>query len=85
MAFRAGPARPFDPVFLAPPFELDLWQEAARTLELRGWLAPAALIHVEAPVDAPPQLPPEWTLHRQARAGAVAHAVYRRAAGDPLS
>jgi 16S rRNA (guanine966-N2)-methyltransferase len=85
MAFLAGPAQPFDLVFLDPPFELDLWQEAARTLELRGWLAPAALIHVEAPVDAPPQLPPEWTLHRQARAGAVAHAVYRRAAGDPLS
>lgn len=85
MDFLAGAAQPFDLVFLDPPFELDLWQEAARTLEQRGWLAPAALIHVEAPADAPPPLPREWTLHRQARAGAVAHAVYRRAAGDPLS
>ena len=83
--FLAGPARPFDLVFLDPPFEADLWHEAARRLEQGGWLAQAALIHVEAPVDAFPQLPAAWTPHRQARAGAVAHAVYRRAAVDPLS
>jgi 16S rRNA (guanine966-N2)-methyltransferase len=83
--FLAGPARPFDLVFLDPPFEADLWHEAARRLEQGGWLAQAALIHVEAPVDAFPQLPATWTPHRQARAGAVAHAVYRRAAVDPLS
>lgn len=83
--FLAGPAQAFDLVFLDPPFDAGLWQEAARRLEEGGWLAPAALVHVESPVDAPLQLPPTWTLHRQARAGAVAHAVYRRAAVDPLS
>ena len=83
--FLTGPAQPFDLVFLDPPFGADLWQEAARRLERGGWLTAAALIHVEAPGDVPPRLPPHWTLHRQARAGAVAHALYRRAAGDPLS
>lgn len=83
--FLAGPAQPFDLVFLDPPFEAGLWQEAARRLEEGGWLAAAALVHVESPVDMPLQLPPQWSLHRQARAGAVAHAVYRRAAVDPLS
>lgn len=83
--FLMGPVQAFDLVFLDPPFEAGLWQEAARRLEQGGWLAPAALVHVEAPADARPRLPPEWTLHRQARAGAVAHAVYRRAAVDPLS
>jgi 16S rRNA (guanine966-N2)-methyltransferase len=83
--FLAGPAQPFDLVFLDPPFEAGLWQEAARRLEEGGWLAPAALVHVESPVDAPLQLPQTWTLHRHARAGAVAHALYRRAAVDPLS
>ncbi|HEX7769334.1 MAG TPA: 16S rRNA (guanine(966)-N(2))-methyltransferase RsmD [Dokdonella sp.] len=83
--FLSGPAEPFDLVFLDPPFEAGLWQEAARRLEEGGWLAPAALVHVESPADAALQLPPTWMLHRQARAGAVAHAVYRRAAVDPLS
>lgn len=83
--FLAGPPQPFDLVFLDPPFEAGLWQEAAHRLEEGGWLAPAALVHVESPIDKPPRLPPQWSLHRQARAGAVAHAVYRRAAVDPLS
>lgn len=85
MAFLAGPPQAFDLVFLDPPFDAGLWQEAARRLEEGGWLAPAALVHVESPVDASVQLPATWVLHRQARAGAVAHAVYRRAASDPLS
>ncbi len=82
--FLAGPPRGFDLVFLDPPFDADLWQEAAGRLE-KGWLAPSALIHVESPADASIALPPQWHLHRRARAGAVAHAVYRRVGVDPLS
>ncbi|RYD15457.1 MAG: 16S rRNA (guanine(966)-N(2))-methyltransferase RsmD [Lysobacteraceae bacterium] len=84
LGFLAGPPRGFDLVFVDPPFDADLWQEAARRLE-QGWLAPSALIHVEAPADASLSLPPQWQLHRQARAGAVAHALYRRVGVDPLS
>ncbi len=76
------PSCRFDVVFLDPPFGAGLWNEAARRLEEGGWLAPSAFVHVEAGPDAGFQAPPDWRLHREGRAGAVHHALYRR---DPLS
>ena len=84
-AMLAGAAEPFDIAFLDPPFGADLWSDAARTLENRGWLAADAWIYVESPAEAMLALPPAWTLHREGRAGAVRYALYRRTAADPLS
>lgn len=75
----AAPARGFDLVFLDPPFAADLWSAAAARLERNGWLREDALIYVEAPADALPALPPNWQPHREGHAGAVRHALYRRA------
>ena len=36
--FLARPPRPFDLVFLDPPFALDLWQRVGDRLEAGGWL-----------------------------------------------
>lgn len=82
-SFLRGSALPQDLVFLDPPFALDLWATLARQLEQTGWLAAQALIYVESRRAMVPVLPVNWQLHRQADAGEVRFALYRRA--HPLS
>jgi len=77
---REPPAQPCDLVFLDPPFASNLWDESARLLEANAWLAPAALVYVESPLEQALQLPSAWQLHREGRAGAVRYALYRRSA-----
>jgi 16S rRNA (guanine966-N2)-methyltransferase len=72
-------ARPFDLVFLDPPFSAGLWTEAAVRLEANGWLATDAWIHVEATRGTAIALPANWRLHREGTAGAVQFGLYRRA------
>ncbi|HET6545273.1 MAG TPA: 16S rRNA (guanine(966)-N(2))-methyltransferase RsmD [Rhodanobacteraceae bacterium] len=79
-AMLSGPAQPFDLVFLDPPFAANLWEQPAELLERRGWLKPDAWIHVETPAGSPLAFPDAWSLHRQGRAGAMRHLLYRRIA-----
>jgi 16S rRNA (guanine966-N2)-methyltransferase len=84
-SFLARPARPFDIVFLDPPFaSLALLAAAAASLETRGWLAPHALIYVEcAARDNLPELPASWTPIKAGRAGEVGyHLLERIATGE---
>lgn len=84
--FLAGPAPArFDLVFLDPPFDAGLWNEAAARLERGNWLSDTAFVHVEAGPDAGFVPPPNWRLHRESRAGLVHYALYRRSQADPLS
>jgi 16S rRNA (guanine966-N2)-methyltransferase len=83
--FLTAPARPFDVVFLDPPFTADRWTDAAARLEAGGWLSTHAFVHVEGPPDAQIAVPPSWSLHREGQAGTVRHALYRRLGADPLS
>ncbi|MFN9739038.1 MAG: 16S rRNA (guanine(966)-N(2))-methyltransferase RsmD [Pseudomonadota bacterium] len=76
LAFLSGPARPFDVVFLDPPFAARAWSAAAAAL-VRGWLAPQARVYVESPFDPVPAVPPDWDLQRELRAGVVRAALYR--------
>ena len=69
-------ARPFDVVFLDPPFDADLWSKAAAALDRGGWLAPGARIYVETSRDITPVLPQSWTLLRESHAGDVLGALY---------
>ncbi|MDQ2971619.1 MAG: 16S rRNA (guanine(966)-N(2))-methyltransferase RsmD [Rhodanobacteraceae bacterium] len=73
------PPRPFDIVFLDPPFDAGLWAPVAQALEAGRWLAPGALVYIESPQGAAFALPPAWTPHRLTRVGAVSGALYRRA------
>ena len=73
-----GSAR-YEIVFLDPPFASNLWNTAAQALETHGRLPDAAWIYVESPAGRMPDLPQNWTLHREGRAGEVCYALYRRA------
>lgn len=78
--FLGGDPRPFDLVFLDPPFASDL---LARVFEglVHGWLASEAFIYVECPADkALPALPPGWIVHRSKRAGQVGYHLLRTTA-----
>ncbi|MGA9333597.1 MAG: 16S rRNA (guanine(966)-N(2))-methyltransferase RsmD [Rudaea sp.] len=79
LAFLPASQRQYDVVFVDPPFALALWETIAQALESSGRLAAYAWIYVESPTAVDLRLPPTWTLHRQARAGAVTFALYRRA------
>jgi len=80
-----GTPRPFDVVFLDPPYEAGLLEASMRQLESGGWLAPGARIYLEAPAaNGVPALPPGWVLHRSGCAGAVGYHLALRppAAGE---
>lgn len=82
LAFLAMPASgsaPYDIVFLDPPFGAGLWGKAAARLESGGWLAPEALVYVEAP-GLPPGLPAAWRPWREGKAGEVGYHLLRRGA-----
>ncbi len=85
MNWLNGSAQAFDLVFLDPPFAHDLWAAAAARLESSGWLATEASIHIESSTGGVFALPPNWRLHREAQAGAVHFALYRRTPAIPLS
>ncbi len=73
--------RPFDIVFLDPPFRRDLLQPCMALLEERGWLAPGAHIYIEAERSlGAPAVPPQWELQRSKTAGEVGYHLARRTA-----
>lgn len=72
------PSRAFDIVFLDPPFAAQLWKSIFEALP--GWLAADAWIYVESALDAAPQTPAGWELHREGRTRDVRYALYRSGA-----
>ncbi len=81
LQYLRGPkeAGPFDIVFLDPPFGSPLLSAAATLLEEGGWLAPNALIYIEAAAREPlPALPPTWRQTKAKRAGEVGYHLYDR-------
>jgi 16S rRNA (guanine966-N2)-methyltransferase len=81
LAYLAGPAEPFDILFLDPPFHQDLLRPCCELLEARGWLAPRAYIYLEAErALGEPPLPAGWCMHRSKVAGEVGYFLARREA-----
>ncbi len=77
-AFLEGASRPFDIVFLDPPFRSDLIAHCSALLEPRGWVRPGSLVYVEAPRQLEPlPVPAHWERVRSKRAGEVAYHLAR--------
>lgn len=66
----------FDVVFLDPPFDAGLWDQALTLLP--PWLANDAWLYCEAPLDAAPQPGGDWLPHREGSTGQVRYALYQR-------
>ncbi len=83
LRWLAGTPRPFDIVFLDPPFHSGLLQDCVDRLEQHGWLAASAWIYVESETGSELQLPLHWQWHRDRQAGQVSYRLARRQAGSP--
>ena len=71
--YLGGPsAKPFDIVFLDPPFAADLYDELCRLLSEQRWLADDARIYIEMDKDLPELcLPNDWRVLKNKTAGKV--------------
>lgn len=77
LATHTGPV--FEIVYLDPPYQSGLLSKTAVTLEESKCLAPTALIYVEySSQDTPPDLPTQWRLLREGRAGHSYYCLYQR-------
>lgn len=75
--FLQTPARPFDVVFLDPPFNAGLLPDVFARLQGGGWLAPAASIYVESALEETPlSTPPGWSPRREKTAGGVRYGLF---------
>ena len=74
LGYLHQPARPFDIVFLDPPYRKGLLQSSCQLLVEGGWLAPGGYVYLEAERElGEPALPPGWALHRSKTAGQVGY------------
>lgn len=79
MFLKQQPATPFDVVFIDPPFRKELLQQVISLLEQNQWLAPHAVIYIEAEKElGTPDTPADWHLHREKTAGQVCYRLYTR-------
>ena len=80
LRYLSGDSRPYQLVFLDPPFAAGLLSEAARLLDERHWLAEGALIYVECRArEGLPPLPARWQSLKAKRAGEVGYHLFAHA------
>jgi 16S rRNA (guanine966-N2)-methyltransferase len=79
LTWLSGNGKPFDVVFLDPPFRQGLLAVTATLLEQQGWLTDEAWIYLESEAEIlGTQVPANWKLHREKIAGQVAYRLYIR-------
>ena len=72
----AGSERPFDIVFVDPPFADALWDAVLAALARTGAVRPGGKVYVEMPRSQTLALPTGWTPWREGRAGDVHFQVF---------
>ena len=71
--------KPFDIVFIDPPFADEHWAGVLDLLESRHWLSHTAWVYIEQPIKtSEPPVPECWRLHREKKAGQVMARLYQR-------
>lgn len=73
---KVQPAKPYDLVFVDPPFRQDLVSQTCQLLDA-GWLAEQALVYVEMEAEGNQQLPSDWLLLKEKISGQVAYRLYQ--------
>lgn len=73
---RTTPEKPFDIVFLDPPYRDESISELCRLLQRHRWLAPDARVYFEQDKrQAPAELPDGWSVQKQKTAGQVRYTL----------
>ena len=73
---RGNTAKPYDIIFLDPPFGLQLHKQASRLLISGNWLASKAQIYCEFPATEAQDLPLSWRLIKDKIAGNVRYCLF---------
>ncbi len=84
VSFVSGSAdRPFELVFLDPPYKLPLMEKVVPLLEENGFLAEGALLYLEIEKrQSLPELPANWQQLKEKTAGEVHYFLFQRNAGS---
>ena len=78
LAFLQQTEQLFDTIFLDPPFNTDLLQQALSVLVTRALIAPSALLYTEFPVQSePPQYLNDFRCIHEKIAGQVRYGLYQ--------
>jgi 16S rRNA (guanine966-N2)-methyltransferase len=76
--FLRTPGKPFDIVFLDPPFGKNALAEYVPMLDSGNWLTPSSLVYLENERNAGlPQLPAHWEVLKSKSAGEVGYHLAR--------
>jgi 16S rRNA (guanine966-N2)-methyltransferase len=73
---RGNTAKPYDIIFLDPPFDMKLHKQASRLLISGNWLASKAQIYCEFPATEAQDLPLSWRLIKDKIAGNVRYCLF---------
>ena len=73
---RGNTAKPYDIIFLDPPFDMKLHKQASRLLISGNWLASKAQIYCEFPATEAQDLPLSWRLVKDKIAGNVRYCLF---------
>ncbi len=77
LQFLQVASAPYDIVFVDPPFKLDLVESMCAALSQKQLLRENALVYVEmGATQPPPNIPSEWSLHREKHAGRVTYRLF---------
>ncbi len=78
------PARPFDLVFMDPPFRQGWLERLFPLLVDNEWVAADGCVYAEYESERPSPLAPSgWHLHRQKTAGQVTYCLFRTGTQNP--
>ena len=70
---------PFDIVFIDPPFDLDLINEACALVEKNGWVASGGAVYCELPAQEQNFAPPaNWQVTRNKQSSGVNYILFTR-------
>lgn len=84
LTWLSGNGKPFNIVFLDPPFRKGLLTKAVILLEKQGWLSDKSWIYLESESKSPEiRVPDNWKLHREKVSGQVAYRLYIRSKEKP--
>lgn len=82
-SWQATEGQVFDLIFLDPPFQADLWQQAFSHIQAHIALKSEALVYIESPKTQVLDVPADWSLHKQKTFGQVRAMLYKTTPHDP--
>lgn len=82
-SWQSNNSSAYDLIFLDPPFQADIWQNAFEHIKNNVTLSNDAIIYVESPRGKTLTPPESWLLHKEKTIGQVHATLYKTNLHDP--